>query len=300
MLERFELREVADELPERLPLGVRQRLSLAVAVVHGPDMLILDEPTSGVDPIARDRFWALMIRLSREDGVTLFISTHFMNEAERCDRISLMHAGRVLASDAPQALVAQHGQANLEDTFIALLEQAQAGDSAATPVAEEAPARAAAPQPRVPTTAERPAQPSPWSRWFSFARLWSYAHRESLELRRDPIRLTLAFLGTALLMVIMGYGISMDVQDLRFAVLDRDQTPASRAYVLHLGGSPYFLEQAPLQSDAELDQRMRSGELSLAIEIPPGFAADLARGRPTRVGAWVDGAMPQRAETIEG
>ncbi len=300
MLQRFELSGVADALPEGLPLGVRQRLSLAVAMVHGPDMLILDEPTSGVDPIARDRFWALMVQLSREDGVTLFISTHFMNEAMRCDRISLMHAGRVLASDTPQALIASHGHRNLEDTFVDLLTQAQQAEAESEPRPEVAATPKQAPSP-LPTA---PTPPAPASRAraprFSLARLWSYAHRESLELRRDPIRLTLAFLGTALLMIIMGYGLSMDVQDLRFAVLDRDQSLASRNYTLHLAGSPYFKQQAPLRDDADLDRRLRTGELSLAIEIPPGFAADLARNRPTSVGAWVDGAMPQRAETVAG
>ncbi|HYB89538.1 MAG TPA: ATP-binding cassette domain-containing protein, partial [Candidatus Binataceae bacterium] len=97
MLERFALEPVADTLAENLPLGIRQRLSLAVAVIHEPEMLILDEPTSGVDPVARDGFWELLIRLSRENGVTIFLSTHFMNEAERCDRMSMMHAGKVLA-----------------------------------------------------------------------------------------------------------------------------------------------------------------------------------------------------------
>ena len=87
MAQKFELAEVMDELPDALPLGVRQRLSLAVAMIHGPEMLILDEPTSGVDPVARDAFWRSLIELSRQDKVTIFISTHFMNEAERCDRI---------------------------------------------------------------------------------------------------------------------------------------------------------------------------------------------------------------------
>jgi ABC-type multidrug transport system ATPase subunit len=85
-----------------------------VAVIHRPEMLILDEPTSGVDPVARDMFWQLMVDLARQDRVTIFISTHFMNEAERCDRISLMHAGKVLASDTPQALVAQRGRPTLK------------------------------------------------------------------------------------------------------------------------------------------------------------------------------------------
>lgn len=81
----FGLSEVMDQLASHLPLGVRQRLSLAVAVVHRPELLILDEPTSGVDPGARNQFWSLLFRLSRNDGVTIFISTHFMNEGERCD-----------------------------------------------------------------------------------------------------------------------------------------------------------------------------------------------------------------------
>ena len=293
MMTRFELADVADELPDKLPLGVRQRLSLAVAVVHGPDMLILDEPTSGVDPIARDQFWELMIQLSRQDGVTLFISTHFMNEAQRCDRISLMHAGRVLDSGTPAELMQRHGHDKLEDTFIELLEKAQGAEESATAPSGAVTPPIEAAQATAPTTHRRPPR-------FSLARLLSYAHRESLELQRDRIRLTLALVGSALLMIIMGYGISMDVQDLRFAVLDRDQTAISRDYVLNLSGSPYFLEEPPLQGEADLDRRMRSGELSLAVEIPPNFAADLQRGRPTTIGVWIDGAMPQRAETVAG
>ena len=90
LVERFGLKDYLDQRALDLPLGIRQRLSLAVAIVHEPEMLILDEPTSGVDPLARDRFWELLIDLSRNQGVTIFVSTHFMNEAERCDRISLM------------------------------------------------------------------------------------------------------------------------------------------------------------------------------------------------------------------
>jgi ribosome-dependent ATPase len=101
-------------------------------------------------------------------------------------------------------------------------------------------------------------------------------------------------------MFVMGFGISMDVEDLSFAVLDRDQTTASRDYALDLAGSYYFIEHAPITDYDDLDRRMRAGELSLAIEIPPGFGRDLARGRPVDIGAWIDGSMPTRAETVRG
>ncbi|HHC1447510.1 ribosome-associated ATPase/putative transporter RbbA [Klebsiella pneumoniae] len=285
MCERFMLTEVEDALPADLPQGIRQRLSLAVAVIHRPEMLILDEPTSGVDPVARDMFWQLMVDLARQDQVTIFISTHFMNEAERCDRISLMHAGKVLASDTPQALVEQRGSNSLEEAFIAWLKEAQPS----SPVPEEPTSAVASHSGH---TAPRQA--------FSLRRLFSYSRREALELRRDPVRSTLALLGTVILMFIMGYGISMDVEDLRFAVLDRDQTLSSQGWSQNLAGSRYFIEQAPLRSYDELDRRMRDGELAVAIEIPPNFGRDIARGTPVQIGVWVDGAMPNRAETVRG
>lgn len=101
-------------------------------------------------------------------------------------------------------------------------------------------------------------------------------------------------------MLILGFGITQDVNDLPYAVLDRDQTTLSQNYALNLSGSRYFIERPPITDYADLDRRMRSGELSLAIEIPPGFARDVARGKPVQIGAWIDGAMPQRAETVRG
>ena len=293
-LERFGLQAVQDALPEQLPLGMRQRLSLAVATVHQPELLILDEPTSGVDPIARDNFWRLMIELARRDKVTIFISTHFMNEAERCDRISLMHAGRVLESASPAQIMAKRGAATLEDAFIGYLKEASGEGAEATQ--GEQPAMASSTV--VPTPATSNLLAARLRR--SLARIDSYQWRETLELRRDPVRGALALLGSLLLMFVMGYGISMDVGNLRFAVLDRDQTLLSRDYTLNLAGSRYFSERPAITDYAELDQRMRSGELSLAIEIPSGFARDVARGQSVQMGAWVDGAMPQRAETVIG
>ena len=299
MAERFGLVAVLASLPESLPLGMRQRLSLAVAMVHKPDLLILDEPTSGVDPVARDVFWQLMIDLARNDRVTIFISTHFMNEAARCDRISLMHAGKVLVTDSPSVIAQQRGAGSLEQAFISYLEEAAQDDARNTrvgPVGSTAPSVRAPEPPR----AERRAYGSPGNRRFSPARAFSYTLREGLELRRDPFRATLALLGTALLMFIIGYGINLDVENLPYAVLDEDQTALSQNYALNLSGSRYFVEKPPITNPADLDRRMRSGELSLAIEIPAGFGRDLERGVPVQIGAWVDGAMPARAETVRG
>ena len=293
LMARFGLDGVPDAMPDQLPLGMRQRLSLAVALVHAPELLILDEPTSGVDPVARDAFWQFLIDLSRNDKVTIFISTHFMNEAARCDRISLMHAGKVLTSDAPAAIVKRRGAETLEEAFIAYLKDADPAESAAPDAAEAA------------DTMQGPAaQPArrrhARHRLFSFARAAAYSLREALELRHDPVRLVMALFGSLILMLIMGYGITLDVDDLSYAVLDRDQTTLSQNYALNLSGSRYFIERPPITDYADLDRRMRDGELSLAIEIPPGFARDVQRGNAVQIGAWIDGAMPQRAETVEG
>ena len=293
MVERFGLVDVIDSLPASLPLGIRQRLSLAVAMVHKPELLILDEPTSGVDPVARDAFWRLLIELSRRDRVTVFISTHFMNEAERCDRMSMMHAGKVLDSDVPARLVEKRGAKTLEEAFIGYLVEAEGGTAA--PASQ-------------PGAADHEEQPSAApaehgghrSGGFSLQRMFSYLWRETLELQRDPVRATLALGGSLLLMFAIGFGITLDVEDLSYAVLDRDQTTLSQSYTLNLAGSRYFTEHPPIVDYEDLDRRMRSGELSLAIEIPPGFSRDVLRGQNVQIGAWLDGAMPQRAETVQG
>lgn len=287
MVARFELKDVLHSLPDDIPLGMRQRLSLAVAMVHKPELLILDEPTSGVDPVARDNFWRLLIDLSRNDGVTIFISTHFMNEALRCDRMSMMHAGKVLDSDTPQNLIKKQGTTTLEEAFIKYLIDAGAGTDD-----EE--------QPESLTQGNTtPASTEHFHR-FSWQRLLSYTWRETLELKRDPIRATLALLGSIILMFAIGFGVTLDVEDLPYAIFDRDQTTLSHNYANNISGSRYFVEKPPIHSYEELDRRMQSGDIALAIEIPGNFARDVAKGTPIAIGAWVDGAMPKRAETIRG
>jgi ribosome-dependent ATPase len=286
LLDRFGLKSHADALASDLPLGMRQRLALAVALAHNPDLLILDEPTSGVDPIARDEFWHLLVEQSREHGVTIFISTHFMNEAARCDRISLMDSGKILATGSPAELTNMRGEASLEDAFISFLEEAAAARAAAGEVFREM---------TVPETFVQKKNP-----WFSFRRMMAYTIREILELSRDPIRLSYALLGPALLLLVLGFGITTDVDSLTFAALDQDNSYLSRAYLSEVRGSAYFIEKPQIRDSAGLRNRLKSGEVSATIEIPPGFGRDIKRGRPTEVSVWIDGAMPFRAETIHG
>jgi ribosome-dependent ATPase len=291
LVRHFGLERHVDDLPEALPLGVRQRLSLAVAIIHEPEMLILDEPTSGVDPVARDEFWALLIDLSREKQVTIFISTHFMNEAMRCDRISLMHAGTVLACDTPAALVAARGAAGLEEAFIAYIADA-AGEAKKDGQSEVD----AGTLPLSGAASEHVVSSSP----LKLGRLLAYSRRETLEILRDPVRLAFAFLGSLVLMLAFGFGITTDVEDIRFATLDLDQTPESRTYAADFEGSqPTFVRQPPLESQREMEQRMRANDIALALEIPVQFGRDLSRASGPEVSALIDGANPFRAETIK-
>lgn len=290
-IHRFGLENQVDSLPESIPFGERQRLSLAVSMIHGPEILILDEPTSGVDPIMRDAFWQNMIDLSRNDKVTIFISTHFMNEAERCDRISLMHEGKVLASGSPAALVAQRHAKSLEEAFIQYLE----GAGALGPETK-AEKNISVPAPKAHSKDNSQTVPS----FFSLQRMFSYLQREALELYRDPVRFSLSILGSLVIMIAFAYGITLDVENLAFAVLDRDQTNISRDYIYNIAGSRYFTERPPIKDYDDLDHRMRSGDISLAIEIPPNFAQDIRHGRNVSIGTWIDGGMPRRAEIIKG
>ena len=402
-LQQFDLADVADTAPASLPLGIRQRLQLAAACLHHPEVLILDEPTSGVDPAARDMFWRHLLKLSREDKITIFVSTHFMNEAARCDRISFMHKGRVLAVGTPAELAARQNAPDLEEAFVQYLIEAEGGEGversssqeaahseneqrefgqdvdgvreqsshtlpaetpavgcvaqathaevasddrhselsddlqgkdtgssetqngvrepsshtlpAETPtvgyVAQATHAEAASdnghsqfsddPEKHHPRPSEIPSvTPDTQTFKYRFSMIWTFARREAKELLRDKIRLFFAVFGPLIIMASVSWGISFDVRNLKFAVYDRDQTAASRELVEYFDGSRYFLQQPPIQSEAEIDTVLKSSGAILVIDIPSGFGRDLARGLKPEVGFYVDGSMPFNATNIRG
>ncbi|MBN1853280.1 MAG: ribosome-associated ATPase/putative transporter RbbA [Pirellulales bacterium] len=295
LVDKFGLGSHLDTLAGDLPMGLRQRLSLAVAVLHEPELLILDEPTSGVDPVARDSFWELLVDLSRKQGVTIFITTHFMNEGMRCDRISLMNAGKVLACDAPQKLIEMRGASCLEDAFIGYMEDAIAAVAHDGEIKD----KASIPMPVTGQPARPPKPSKHHAGWFNLGRMFAYTHNETMQIIRDPVRLAFAFIGSALLMLVFGFGITMDVEHIRYASLDLDQSPVSRAYLEQFAGtSRYFTRTPPVQSPKEALQRLQSDDISLVLEIPPDFGRDCRRGSEPEVLAQVDGANTFRGETI--
>lgn len=117
LLEKLNFREYRDRIISDLPLGLRQKLAFSVALLHNPRIVFLDEPTGGVDPITRRQFWE-MIYESASNGITVFVTTHYMDEAEYCDRISIMNEGKIVALDTPERLKKQYGTESVEKVFI--------------------------------------------------------------------------------------------------------------------------------------------------------------------------------------
>lgn len=290
-LTQFNLMDFAETEPGELPLGIRQRLQLAAACLHHPEVLILDEPTSGVDPIARDMFWKHLLHLSRDNRTTIFVSTHFMNEAARCDRISFMHQGRVLAIGTPNDLCKHKHTDDLETAFIEYLEEAAATDAVRMPANDKVDA--------VEHLAQTKSNNNADSINYWFATVWTFAVREGKELMRDKIRLFFALFGPVVLMMMAAWSVSFDVEHVKFAVLDRDQTIESRALVEHFRGSRYFTFTENLRNANDIDKTLKVSGARLVIDIPPHFGRDLLRGNKPEVGFYVDGTMPFMTENIK-
>lgn len=291
VMQQFDLVHLADEYPSALPLGIRQRLQLAAACLHKPEVLILDEPTSGVDPAARDMFWTYLIKLSREDKITIFVTTHFMNEAARCDRISFMHRGRVLAVDTPEALRLQKNVPTLEEAFIRYLEE-QADDITAPPSGKTEKSTVGF------TDVSKASAKVGLLAWWSL--VWTFAVREGKELLRDRIRLFFALLGPVIMLFTMAASISFDVHPSNFTVLDYDNSSESRRFTEYFTGSGYFVRKPDIHSEQEINAVLQAAKVKLVIEIPPDFGKKVLRQQTPEVGFFIDGAFPSTAENLRG
>lgn len=128
MLEHLKLESKADTLVKALPLGWKQKLSFSVAMIHDPQIVFLDEPTGGVDPITRREFWTMIYEAAHR-GTTVFVTTHYMDEAEYCDRVSIMVDGKIEAMDTPTALTKQFNAKGMGDVFVQLARKAKRTDN---------------------------------------------------------------------------------------------------------------------------------------------------------------------------
>ena len=127
MLKRLEITDLRDKLIASLPLGWKQKLAFSVAIFHQPAIVFLDEPTGGVDPLTRRQFWEMIFRAAK-DGITVFVTTHYMDEAEYCDRVSIMVDGRIEALDTPAELKKKFKANNMDEVFLQLARKAKNGD----------------------------------------------------------------------------------------------------------------------------------------------------------------------------
>jgi ribosome-dependent ATPase len=289
----FDLEEYASSRPMTLSLGIRKRLELAAACLHEPDILILDEPTSGVDPLTRNRFWQILVSLSRRKNVTIFISTHFMNEAEWCDRVSMMSGGKLLAIGSPSEIMSQCGASSLEEAFIWFLEH------------ECVPAQSS---PRLPQDDKIVTLPDPGERASlvesalvaRLRRIFAYASCEFAAVVRNRTRLAFTLFGPALLLWVAAHAISFNLEKIKFTAIDLDQSEISRD-LLSQFSPPYFHRIGRTnESEQTSMQALVNGLAQMVVEIPPAFGRDALSGRQPEVAVYVDGSKPFLGSSVRG
>ena len=292
-LTRFDLLHFADIKPSDVSLGIQQRLQLAAACLHQPEVLILDEPTSGVDPVARDMFWQYLMNLSRQDRITIFVSTHFMNEAQRCDRISFMDEGKVLAMGSADDLKEKAGTNNLEDAFIHYLLQAHGQKSVMETVHIDGIQELIE---KTNHTRKRGLLGNVIG-WFDMVAVFAY--REIKELTRDKVRIAFTFLGPLILLMTAVACISFDIENIRFAVVDDDHTSLSADLIQAFGGSRYFSQVSQIPTFSKAYDELKKHDVDLLIHIPKNYGKDLNRRLQPSVDFMIDGAQSFKASTIK-
>ena len=332
------LKGYESSLTGRLPMGVRQRLALGCALVHRPPVLFLDEPTSGVDPLGRRHFWDILSRLAMEEGVAILITTHYMSEAEHCDHLALMYAGRIVAEGSPAAMKDQveHEAGHLLEVTTdqpgeALQRLAQAGFVGAAlfgtkihllskdPSQEETRLRKRS-HPPLSCAGRRGASTDARGRicasrhdtreagtagdkrsgCMNLRRIAAVASKEWRETIRDRMFVLLAFLLPVSWMIVFGYGLVQDVENIPFAVLDRDQSALSRDYLYRFVESRYFNFKGEIRSENEADALLQSGKIRMVIMIPEKLQERLLRGQSVSVQTLVDGTFPLRTDIVKG
>ena len=289
----FDLREVSGLHPKNLPLGIRQRLQLAVACLHKPKLLVLDEPTSGVDLVARELFWKHLYRLSRVENVTIFITTHFMNEADKCDRVTLMDRGKLLTTGTPTDVAKSRGFDNLDQTFISYLKENEKLTKQSFNELNDINSGFS-------KKLEHFFQCLPHPLDQVLSNVWTVAWRESVELLRDTRRLLFCLFGPVVLVIIASYCVSYDLRKINYSIVDRDQSQTSVELSEIFRGNPYLSER-PIDWQKANNLSPINGVRELLVELPDNFSKDLDSGARPQVGVFIDGTtapVARQASTL--
>ncbi len=286
-LEQFQLEGLSRLPSQQLPGGYKQRLAMAAALLHEPGILFLDEPTSGVDPLARREFWQRITALA-EQGVTVIVTTHFMEEAEYCDRVAILDAGRILATGTPAEIRARApqgptgGESSMEEAFIAVVEEARD---------EQAPQTAAAGTPAMFYGSEPAWLPA------KAQRVWALVQKETRQMLRDSSSIAIGIVLPVVLILLFGYGLSLDVKDAPLAVVMEEPSPEATELAAGFQFSPYF-DTVLMTSMADARQLMLARKIDAIVLVRANFGRQVNFG-DAQVQLLVHGTDGNRARIIE-
>jgi len=289
-LEQFELEPLMRQPSGLLPGGYKQRLAMAAALLHEPGILFLDEPTSGADPLARREFWRRITSLA-EQGVTVIVTTHFMEEAEYCDHVAILDHGRILAHGTPAEIrryaPAEEGRdSRMEDAFIAIVAAGREAEASLPPVQRKIVERR-------PFTIDR-ANDLAAKAW----RIWALVKKEVRQILRDPSSIAVGVVMPVLLILLFGYGLTLDVKNVPVAVVLEDTSPDAIELASTFQLSPYFRAQL-MTSMAQAEDLILASQVDGIIRIRPDFSRRMRSG-DAEVQVLAHGRDANRARIIQG
>jgi ABC-2 type transport system permease protein len=309
LLETFALGPYRDRTAEDLPLGFKQRLALACALLHRPEILFLDEPTSGVDPLARREFWQRINTLAA-GGVTVLVTTHFLEEAEYCDRVAIVHEGVIAAEETPRELKARlagpgNPDPSLEEVFVSLIEPRARAESERGKDSPQRTQRAQREEnapgghPVLSSLRGSPVDGRSEGKGAGGRRVLALVRKESLQAVRDPSSIAIAFLLPLVLLFLFGYGVSLDARGVPVALVVESPSHDTAAFTGHFARSQYF-DPRPMGDLREAEAALLRGEVRAIVRLRGDFSRRVHRGDGTRIQLLVDGVDANTARLVQG